>query len=140
MTWYELLAGLGVISVGLYLLGWKGLNLIAYYQIPPDTYSMFPTLLPGDILLTYRPWHPYRVNELVVFERQGQILVKRVAGIVGDTVFGTTVPHGYVYVLGDNPDKSEDSRQFGVIPVGVIKGKIWHIQRGRNCYEPTRIC
>ncbi|MCC6441995.1 MAG: signal peptidase I [Armatimonadetes bacterium] len=34
------------------------------------------------------------------------------------------VPPGYVYVLGDNPLTSEDSRDFGPIPIDSIWGKV----------------
>lgn len=33
------------------------------------------------------------------------------------------VPEGYVYVLGDNRDNSNDSRVFGFVPIENIKGK-----------------
>ncbi|SDZ35020.1 signal peptidase I [Proteiniborus ethanoligenes] len=33
------------------------------------------------------------------------------------------VPKGYVYVLGDNRDNSNDSRVFGLVPIKNIKGK-----------------
>lgn len=33
------------------------------------------------------------------------------------------VPEGYVYVLGDNRDNSNDSRVFGFVPIERLKGK-----------------
>jgi signal peptidase I len=35
------------------------------------------------------------------------------------------IPDGYVYVMGDNRTRSEDSRVFGLEPIGDIIGKAW---------------
>ena len=37
------------------------------------------------------------------------------------------IPEGYYYLLGDNRNKSNDSRSFGLIPRSSIKGRIWII-------------
>ena len=36
----------------------------------------------------------------------------------------TEVPHGFVLVLGDNPEASIDSRDYGFVSVKNITGKI----------------
>lgn len=35
-----------------------------------------------------------------------------------------TVPEGHYFVLGDNRDSSEDSRQWGTIAISLIKGRV----------------
>ena len=35
-----------------------------------------------------------------------------------------TVPTGYCWVEGDNKSKSHDSREFGPLPLGLIKGRV----------------
>jgi len=35
------------------------------------------------------------------------------------------VPHGYIFVMGDNRGISRDSRSFGAIPINSIIGKIY---------------
>jgi signal peptidase I len=55
--------------------------------------------------------------------------------------FSTTVEPGHVLVLGDNRDESEDSRQFGQVPLADLKGlarKVW-FSRSDNGIRWNRI-
>ena len=33
------------------------------------------------------------------------------------------VPEGYVFCIGDNRDRSKDSRSFGLVPINKVEGK-----------------
>jgi signal peptidase I len=46
----------------------------------------------------------------------------------GASLAETVVPDGAVFVLGDNPDGSQDSRQLGAAPVELVRGRVvWRV-------------
>jgi signal peptidase I len=82
--------------------------------------SMTPTLRPGDRVLvdlwTYRHRAP-RPGEVVLLSGPGDLpLVKRVSRV--DRRNGT------VWVVGDRPMASVDSRAFGALPLERIRGRV----------------
>ena len=123
------------------------------FKLPSE--SMAPALKPGDqALVVKRAGHDPKPGQLVAFHspRGGDILLKRVVGVAGDTVgledgvlvvdgrrirepyadpkaidsvyFGPVkVRRGTVFVLGDNRANSEDSRDFGAVPTDRIIGR-----------------
>jgi type IV secretory pathway protease TraF len=70
-----------------------------------------------------------------VVRPSGELLIKRVVSLAGEDVprkywsplvymMGGRVPEGHIFVVGDNLDRSEDSRQIGAIPLSYVQGKI----------------
>ncbi len=90
--------------------------------------SMAPTLAWGDRLLV-RARAPASPGDLVVVVTPGgREAVKRVSGVAGDwmDVAGTptTLMAGEVGVAGDNSASSTDSRDFGPLPAGAVRGRV----------------
>jgi signal peptidase I len=105
--------------------------------------------------VSYRFHGPQRFDVVVLeMPSQGdELLIKRVIGLPGETVeikdghvyindeqlqesftdemtqpgrYGeVTVPPLHVYVLGDNRDRSNDSRSFGPVPIKSVVGRAW---------------
>jgi signal peptidase I len=94
--------------------------------------SMAPTLQTGDRVVvdrwTYRH-RPPRAGEVVLLGMPGGFpLVKRVAEPPGGSD-----PRPGVWVLGDNPPASADSRVFGAVPdewaIGRVVWRYWPPRR-----------
>ncbi|WP_182898699.1 S26 family signal peptidase [Microbispora sp. H10830] len=106
--------------------------------------SMEPGLWPGDQVLVrrLRPGRQVRRGDIVVISRVGpgegvaldggtNLVIKRAAAVAGDPIppgfeaLGETrVPPGRLLVLGDNPSRSTDSRQWGLLPESRITGVV----------------
>lgn len=78
------------------------------------TESMEPTLEKGSYILGTRVYGELKTGDIVIFEHEGRLLVKRIAARHGETVerngVSLTVPEDSYYMLGDNPQNSFDSR------------------------------
>lgn len=82
---------------------------------------MIPDLQPGDEVLVdsraYQHLSP-QIGDIVVAsrpDRTGVTIIKRVQSVDKD---------GRLYLLGDNPASSTDSRSFGPVPTSNIFGKV----------------
>ncbi len=73
---------------------------------------MLPTYMPGDLVLGKRNFKP-RVGQ-VVLVRFHHLHIKRIRELL---------PNG-VWIEGDNPDKSTDSRQIGAVGYDQIEAQV----------------
>ncbi len=119
------------------------------YAIPSA--SMAPTLLAGDHIVV-TPYHgtPQR-GDIIVFHAPAssdELMVKRIAGLPGDAMEAGAgrviiVPAGCYFVLGDNRQDSFDSRNWGVLPQGLIVGRarmvLWSsVASTQRLFKPVR--
>lgn len=80
--------------------------------------SMFPTLKHGEAVLVDRSIQTIEVGDIVVAKHpveQITEVIKRVKEINS---------RGHYFLVGDNLDDSNDSRNFGAVTRDYIKGKV----------------
>jgi nickel-type superoxide dismutase maturation protease len=100
-----------------------------WFPVRVEGPSMLPTLKPGD-LLAVRPLRADepRAGQLVVVRRGEIEIVKRVS----DTVDGYALGADEIWLTGDNPDASTDSRTAGPAARNDVVGVV------RARYKPLR--
>lgn len=92
--------------------------------------SMEPTLKEGSVIFGYRLFKELKTGDVIVFQKDGRLLVKRIAARQNDIIRvdeeTITVPEDCFYVLGDNRENSFDSRYWSepFIPLSDVIAKI----------------
>jgi signal peptidase I len=96
------------------------------------------------------PWlRPLQHDDIIVFQRNGHLAVKRIVAVGGDDItvkdemlsvngvgvaiytdltlgpdWGATLqPHTF-YVLGDNQEDSHDSKEYGIVRLDEVDGRV----------------
>lgn len=124
--------------------------------------DMFPAVKDGDLVIAFRIQQEYAKNDVVVYNVNGERhfgrIVARGSDVVnlddsgtllvngtaqsGEILYPTypkegmeypyKVPEGHVFILGDYRTQTEDSRDFGAIPLENVQGKVITILRRRG--------
>ncbi|WP_433348419.1 S26 family signal peptidase [Microtetraspora malaysiensis] len=115
-----------------------------YLVVTVDGESMTPAYQPGERVLVQRAASgSLLAGQVVVLSGRpdpetgvgARWIIKRVAALPGDaiprdtvpalrTAPGTRVPAGHLVVLGDNPDRSHDSRHTGYLTTDRLRGVV----------------
>jgi phage repressor protein C with HTH and peptisase S24 domain len=77
--------------------------------------SMTPSYQPGQLVFVTGWFNDIQVGDVIVFMHHGKEKIKRINLI--DPLKG-------IYVLGDNPAQSTDSRSFGWIDYSEVVGRV----------------
>lgn len=124
--------------------------------------EMFPAIRDGDLLLAFRLQKDYAKNDVVVYNREGETAVGRIAALGGDVVtldqsgillvngteqggeifyptyageeqcYPYRVEADAVFVLGDHRPAARDSREIGAVAEENVKGKVITVLRRRG--------
>lgn len=124
--------------------------------------AMFPAVKDGDLVIAFRIQQEYAKNDVVVYTADGETHIGRIVASASDVVtlddsgkllvngtnqageilyptyakegltYPYAVPDDYVFVLGDYRTQTEDSRDFGPIPMENVQGKVITILRRRG--------
>jgi mitochondrial inner membrane protease subunit 2 len=99
------------------------------FRIEVEGTSMRPTLEPGDWAIAVRVRRLHRGDVVVVEhpDRVGFELVKRVTHMPGDVAPDGLGLVDRVWVEGDDPEGSSDSRTFGPVSIGLVRGRVWFV-------------
>ncbi|MCO5575033.1 hypothetical protein L7F22_028830 [Adiantum nelumboides] len=105
--------------------------------------SMFPTFnATDDMILVERistRFQKVKVGDIVMAcspEEPARVILKRLVAVEGDNITvlpeplredvakQVLVPKGHVWLQGDNPSNSRDSRHYGPVPYALLQGKV----------------
>lgn len=145
----------------LVLIGWLLFTRVFFLEQNTGN-GMFPALKDGDLMVGFRLQQEYAKDDVVAYVVEGETRVGRIAARETDVVtldetgtllvngtmqsgeilyptyakeeitYPYTVPEGMVFILGDYRTQTEDSRDFGPIPMEDVKGKVITILRRRG--------
>jgi nickel-type superoxide dismutase maturation protease len=77
-------------------------------------HSMVPALPPNTLVIGWTYFRRPKPGQIMVVEHDGREKIKRIDQVEGERI----------YLLGDHPETSIDSRHFGWLPTGYLRARI----------------
>lgn len=78
----------------------------------------------GDLVTYISPLDPTRVVCKRLLGLPGDVICVDPTGVSAPSTEHVVIPKGHVWFIGDNAEMSRDSRQYGPVPMGLIRGKL----------------
>ncbi|EFX69931.1 hypothetical protein DAPPUDRAFT_300640 [Daphnia pulex] len=96
--------------------------------------SMEPTIYSDDIIISEHittKFSKYERGDVVILRSPSNpqmFICKRIIGVPGDKIKinciqHNVVPRGHIWLEGDNKSNSSDSRTYGPVPQGLVRGR-----------------
>lgn len=92
-------------------------------------HSMVPILPPGTVVFGWCWFRRLKVDKVVMFTREGRETIKRIDRINDKGLF----------VLGDHPDTSTDSRHYGPIPREWVQAVVFWPRTAKVLAEDRKL-
>ncbi|KII93336.1 hypothetical protein PLICRDRAFT_131001, partial [Plicaturopsis crispa FD-325 SS-3] len=79
----------------------------------------------GDVITLYSPLAPSRIVCKRVLGLPGDIVCVDPIGLKAPSSEHVVVPAGHIWISSDNLSLSRDSRVYGPVSIGLVRGRVW---------------
>lgn len=78
----------------------------------------------GDLVTYISPLDPTRMVCKRLIGLPGDVICVDPTGAMAPSTEHVVIPKGHVWLIGDNAEMSRDSRQYGPVSMGLLRGKL----------------